>query len=149
MIRIRWMIRRDLAEVLAIDAHNPIPWGEERFIDVLRQRNVIGMVIIESPYAMQEDLGSVRGFFIYGWRKQTMQLLNIGIDPTHRRKGLGTAIVDKLKSKLSERKLIVDVPETDLAMQLFLKANGLMATMHDNEHYRFRFKHVHEPDHIG
>ena len=44
-VHIRWMIRRDMPEVLAIEhASFEFPWCEEEFLRVLRQRNCIGMV---------------------------------------------------------------------------------------------------------
>ena len=44
-VHIRWMIRRDMPEVLAIEhASFEYPWCEEEFLRVLRQRNCIGMV---------------------------------------------------------------------------------------------------------
>lgn len=43
---IRWMIRRDMPEVLHIEESGyAYPWGEEDFLTILRQRNCIGMVI--------------------------------------------------------------------------------------------------------
>ena len=42
-VHIRWMIRRDMPEVLAIEhASFEYPWCEEEFLRVLRQRNCIG-----------------------------------------------------------------------------------------------------------
>src|SRR3954451_20269262 len=44
-VHIRWMIRRDMPEVLAIEhAGFEYPWCEEECLRVLRQRNCIGMV---------------------------------------------------------------------------------------------------------
>ena len=44
-LHIRWMIRRDMAEVLEIENQSfEFPWSEEEFIRCLRQRNCIGMV---------------------------------------------------------------------------------------------------------
>ena len=44
-VHIRWMIRRDMAEVLEIERGAfEFPWFEEEFIRCLRQRNCIGMV---------------------------------------------------------------------------------------------------------
>ena len=44
-VHIRWMIRRDMAEVLAIEqASFEFPWKDKDFLRCLRQRNVIGMV---------------------------------------------------------------------------------------------------------
>jgi ribosomal-protein-alanine N-acetyltransferase len=43
---IRWMIRRDLPEVLRIEnAAFPFPWSESDFLRCLRQRNTIGMSV--------------------------------------------------------------------------------------------------------
>ena len=42
---IRWMIRRDMPEVLAVEGESfEFPWCEEDFLRCLRQRNCIGMV---------------------------------------------------------------------------------------------------------
>ena len=44
-VHIRWMIRRDMPEVLSIENESfEFPWSEEDFIRCLRQRNCIGMV---------------------------------------------------------------------------------------------------------
>ena len=44
-VHIRWMIRRDMPEVLQIEAASfEFPWLEDDFIRCLRQRNCIGMV---------------------------------------------------------------------------------------------------------
>ena len=44
-VHIRWMIRRDMPEVLQIERTSfEYPWSEEDFIRCLRQRNCIGMV---------------------------------------------------------------------------------------------------------
>lgn len=47
MLHCRWMIRRDLPEVLTIEArcHERNPWQEEDFLQCLRQSNCIGMVV--------------------------------------------------------------------------------------------------------
>ncbi len=42
---VRWMIRRDMSDVLAIESESfEFPWSEEEFVRCLRQRNCIGMV---------------------------------------------------------------------------------------------------------
>jgi [ribosomal protein S18]-alanine N-acetyltransferase len=40
----RWMIRRDLTEILKGEYLSLDPWAEETFLESLRQRNCIGMV---------------------------------------------------------------------------------------------------------
>jgi ribosomal protein S18 acetylase RimI-like enzyme len=57
-VHIRWMIRRDFPEVLAIETESfRFPWLEEDFIRCLRQRNCIGMVA--------EHDERVVGFMVY------------------------------------------------------------------------------------
>jgi len=42
-VHIRWMIRRDMPEILEIERQSfEFPWCEEDFVRCLRQRNCIG-----------------------------------------------------------------------------------------------------------
>ncbi len=44
-VHIRWMIRRDMQEVLQTEQESfHVPWTEDDFLHCLRQRNCIGMV---------------------------------------------------------------------------------------------------------
>ena len=71
-VHIRWMIRRDMPEVLAIEDESfEFPWLEEDFIRCLRQRNCIGMV------AEHED--RVVGFMIYELHKTRIHVLNFAV----------------------------------------------------------------------
>ena len=71
-VHIRWMIRRDMPEVLAIEGESfEFPWLEEDFIRCLRQRNCIGMV------AEHED--RVVGFMIYELHKTRIHVLNFAV----------------------------------------------------------------------
>ena len=57
-VHIRWMIRRDMPEVLGIENQSfEFPWSGDDFVRCLRQCNCIGMV------AEHED--RVVGFMIY------------------------------------------------------------------------------------
>lgn len=43
--QIRWLIRRDMPEVMEIEKRSyEFPWTEEEFLTCLRQRNCIGTV---------------------------------------------------------------------------------------------------------
>ena len=71
-VHIRWMIRRDMPEVLAIEASSfEFPWVEEDFIRCLRQRNSIGMVA--------EHDEQVVGFMIYELNRNRIQVLNFAV----------------------------------------------------------------------
>lgn len=117
---IRWMIRRDMEAVLAIERGCfARPATEDQMIEWLRNRQVIGMVI--------ERDDQVRGFMIYQLHKQRMHLVDFAVDPAAQRTGLGRAMLIKLKDKLSPCRrtaLTVMVRESNLPAQLFLRAQG-------------------------
>src|SRR4051812_27168359 len=95
-LHIRWMIRRDMAEVLSIEqASFDFAWTEQDFMRVLRQRNGIGMVV--------ESGETIVGFMVYELHKGWLELLNFAVLPQLRRKGIGHAMVEKLKGKLSDK----------------------------------------------
>ena len=122
-VHIRWMIRRDMPEVLAIESQSfEFPWLEEDFIRCLRQRNCIGMV------AEHDD--RVVGFMIYELHKTRIHVLNFAVAPEYRRRGVGSQMIAKLIGKLSTQRrsrIVLEVRETNLAAQLFFRENGFRA----------------------
>ena len=122
-VHIRWMIRRDMPEVLDTEAGSfEFPWSEDDFIRCLRQRNCIGMV------AEHDD--RVAGFMIYELHKSRIHVLNFAVAEDYRRRGVGSQMVAKLIAKLSaqrRRRLVLEVRETNLAAQLFFRENGFRA----------------------
>ena len=93
-VHVRWMIRRDMQEVLSIEEEAfEFPWAEEDFVRCLRQRNCIGMVA--------EVADSVVGFMIYELHRARLHVLNFAIARSHRRLGVGALLVDKLSGKLT------------------------------------------------
>lgn len=130
-VHIRWMIRRDMPEVLHIEQQSyDYPWLEEDFLRCLRQRNCIGMVA---------ELGEkVIGFMIYELHKSKLHILNFAVDPDCRRQRIGAQMVQKLVSKLSSHRrtsITVEVRETSLAAQLFYRNAGFRAMRVVREHY--------------
>ena len=122
-VHIRWMIRRDMLEVLDTEEESfEFPWLEEDFIRCLRQRNCIGMV------AEYED--RVVGFMIYELHKNRIHVLNFAVAVDYRHRGVGSQMVAKLTAKLSSQRrsrIILEVRETNLAAQLFFRENGFRA----------------------
>lgn len=122
-LHIRWMIRRDMAEVLDIEGESfEFPWCEEDFVRCLRQRNCIGMVA--------EHGDKVVGFMIYELHKTRLHILNFAVSSHYRRQGVGTQMVAKLVSKLSNQRrnrISLEVRETNLPAQLFFRESGFRA----------------------
>lgn len=122
-VHIRYMIRRDMPEVLEIEHGSyEFPWSEEDFVRYMRQRNVIGMV------AEHDD--QIVGFMIYELHKKRVHPLSVAVHPDWRRRNIGTALIDQLKAKsCKERrhKIVMEVRETNLTGQLFLKSVSFRA----------------------
>ena len=130
-VHIRWMIRRDMPEVLAIEhASFEFPWCEEEFLRVLRQRNCIGMV---AEYGER-----VVGFMIYELHKNKLQVLDFATHPEFRRMGVGRQMLAKLVGKLSNHRrtrIALSVRETNLSAQFFYRVQGFRAMEVLREHY--------------
>lgn len=130
-VELRWLIRRDYPEVLDIEnrcfEHS---WSEEDFLAVMRQRNCIGMVA--------ECDGMIVGFAIYELHKSRLRILNFAVHPEWQRCGVGTAMVDRLKDKLTQqgrKQLRLETREGNLASQLFWKSQGFEAVDVWRKHY--------------
>ena len=128
-IQIRWMIQRDLVDVLTIERQSfEFSWQEDDFLRCLRQRNCIGMV------AECED--QVVGFMVYELHKTRLHILNFAVNPCARRQNVGKKMISKLIGKLSPHRrtrIILEVRETNLAAQLFFRDMGFRAisVLHD------------------
>src|SRR3982074_1611221 len=122
-VHIRWMIRRDMPEVLQTEVESfEFSWTEEDFLRCLRQRNCIGMVA--------EQGEKVVGFMIYELHKAKLHILNFAVHPSFRRHGVGAQMVAKLISKLSSHRrtrITLEVRETNLAAQLFFRKQDFRA----------------------
>jgi ribosomal-protein-alanine N-acetyltransferase len=122
-VHIRWMIRRDMPEVLNIEQGSfEFAWSEEDFVNCLRQRNCIGMVA--------EHDERVVAFMIYELHKSRLHVINFAVHSEFQRRGVGTQMLQKLVAKLSQQrrnKILLEVRETNLKAQLFFRENGFRA----------------------
>jgi [ribosomal protein S18]-alanine N-acetyltransferase len=123
-VRIRWMIRRDMTDVLEIENGSfEFAWSEDDFIRCLRKRNCIGMV------AVHDD--QVVGFMVYGLEKTKLHILKFAVSKQFRRLGVGRQMVATLVGKLStgrRNRIALEVRETNLSVQMFFRENGFQAT---------------------
>ena len=130
-VEIRWLIRRDMDDVLAIErASFEFPWVEEEFLCCLRQRDCIGVV------AKLDH--KIVGFMLYELHPSMLRIVNFAVAPDMRRQGIGTAMVDRLKEKLSQqrrREIILEVRETNLEAQLFFSRRDFQCIQTLKLHY--------------
>ena len=118
----RWMIRRDLPAVLAIERTTAAPWAEADFLHCLRQRNCIGMVL--------ERDDDILGYMVYTLHKAFLAVENFAVRADERRAGLGSIMGRKLIAKLKSHRrywLAVTVRETNAAVVWFFRALGFRA----------------------
>ena len=122
-VHMRWMIRRDMAEVLQIEQENfEFAWEDEDFVRCLRQRNCIGMVA--------EYDNRVAGFMIYELHRTRIHVINFAVARQCQRQGVGSQMIAKLIAKLSPQRrsrVVLEVRETNLGAQLFFRENGFRA----------------------
>lgn len=150
VLTLRCMVQRDLPNVLHIEQQSPQPrWTLQDFLTVFQSGDTSSWVA--------ETGGRVVGFVVYSITPQVdldedkadgipnhrlhfndaeppsravrISLLNIGVAPEWRRRGIGKALLDRLnkKLKLPQDCIQAMVPETNLPVQLFLKRSQCKA----------------------
>jgi ribosomal-protein-alanine N-acetyltransferase len=141
-IHIRWLIRRDMPEVMEIENSSfDDPWTQEQFVFVLRQRNSISYVAVHDE--------QVVGYICYELFKKRLDILNLAVHSDFRRRGVGRQMVEKLANKLSSQRrtlLRVFVIESNLAGQLFYSSCGMICSCAHRGHgaglssYQFNYR---------
>ena len=130
-VQIRWLIRRDMPEVLQIERTSfATAWSDEDFLCCLRQRNCIGMVA--------EANHQIVGFMIYELHKAKLHILNFAVSSEFRRMGVGKQMVLRLIDKLSQQRrneILLDLRESNLDGQLFFRTQGFRAVKVVRCHY--------------
>lgn len=152
---IRWTIHRDMNEIMNIENSCCLsPWTEEQFLSCMRQRNIIFMTVESYVLANggrerhgPESESSIVGYFGYELGKKSLEVIRLMVHPGYRRQGVASAMLSKLKSKLTPCRrtgLQIDVPEEELASQLLLKSHDFLATriieQDEKTYYRFKYK---------
>jgi [ribosomal protein S18]-alanine N-acetyltransferase len=129
---LRWMVRRDMDEVLAIErlGFGKDSWTDDDFTKCLRERNNIGLV---AEYGEQ-----VVGFIVYSLHKTKLDILNVAVHPDFQRQGVGRQLLQKLQGKLSPQRrtrLTTAIRETNLSAQLWMKDCGFTCVQISKEMY--------------
>jgi len=120
------MLRRDMPEVLAIEAASfEFPWLKDKFHRHLEENACIGKVceLGTKPFT------AICGFMVYRLLKEerAIYVLNFAVDPKNRRQGYGTEMFKKLIAGLystGKRAIIFEVRENLPFAKRFLIKNG-------------------------
>lgn len=130
-VQIRWLIRRDMPDVLRIEQQSfEHPWTEDDFLHHLRQRNCIGMVATHGSADVPAHEHEIVGSMIYELHKSHLHILNFAVAPAFQRKQVGRQMVARLIDKLHQQRrtrLQLVVRESNLIGQQFFKACGFRA----------------------
>lgn len=104
-------------------------WTLNEFKKRLKQKSITCLIA--------EEEGEVIGFLIYELYLHRFTILRIGVLPSYRRKGVGSSLLRALEAKLTDKRTLIstEVRETNLQMQLFLKAQKYKAVEVLREYY--------------
>lgn len=121
---IRWMIGSDSTEIIRINQQSPLlALSEPELTEWRRKRNSIGIVSL--------DRHRITGFMLYELNRERIHIERMAVATQDRRCGIGSALVDRIVSKLhnQRRKMISIRCSLDNIPGLrFLRRNGFIAT---------------------
>jgi len=130
------MRRSQIPEVIEIDnACFSDSWGQRDYRAAMQDRQAACKV------AVANDL--VVGFSVWGLEKQKLYLMRLGIQPDIQRACVGSALLANGLKRLSIQRRPTAwccVAEKNLGAQLWLKANGWIATRTQNAKMEFVFR---------
>jgi [ribosomal protein S18]-alanine N-acetyltransferase len=124
VVRIRWMVHRDLNQVLKIERASYSPdwrWPADAFEapELNRQVNLVATLD-----------NQVAGYIVYLCRAASIEIMNLTVSPQHRRRGIASQLLRRVLSKVkSKHGAIIEtiVRESSLPVQLLLQDHGFFA----------------------
>lgn len=131
-IVVRWMIARDKLDVVRIAQRaGGLLTNEEELLRTCRELNTIGVV---AEYDGRFDVG----YMVYSLHRHGIEIRDMATDPIHRRCGVGSALIERLKARLIEQRrdhIAAIVEEHNLPGQLFLQSHGFNAIEIERGHF--------------
>lgn len=138
-VQTRFLKNQDFDRVIDIDQNSEYPWEPDDLFKEWKAHNGVGIVAVD-----HEDYPL--GFCIYNLNdKEHYEIVHMVVDKHLRRQGIGTALINRMKDKLNDRRYILSysVPEDNLPFQLFLRKMGFKAKVlrnHFGDVYRFEYE---------
>ena len=115
--RIRSLVDRDMDAIVEMDICGTVdPWSREEIMKFKRLRRNLCIVY-------DNGAGPI-AYALYTMSRRELTIARLVVDDVHRRRGIGTAMLEWLKAKLQtqgRRKLVVQVDERMLPVQQFLR----------------------------
>jgi [ribosomal protein S18]-alanine N-acetyltransferase len=148
---IRYMEPRDLAQVFRITQRTPAPrWARQDFLLSFQSGDisswvaeiddkVVGFVVcrvIPRQERVAIGVAGSRDVREFVWRDAPtpqplrFELLHVAVDPEHQRNSVGRALLGRFDERLRQAGdcILATVPESNLPVQLFLRALGYKAS---------------------
>ena len=90
-IRIRRLVYSDLPSVLAIERRSyPTPWSRSMFASEIAKPSSICLG------AFDAETDGLLGYLIISRYVDAWHVMNVAVEPSHRRRGIATALLDRL-----------------------------------------------------
>lgn len=143
--------REYLPQIMAIEESNSMEsnpvagtWSKKDFMEVLACPTHRGIVAWRG--------GKIIGFAIYCLSHDKIHVANFAVHANFINQGVGSQIINKLKGNLKARRRVsleIDIRESNLRAQLFLKGHGFRAfcvcrnwfeNPRQEDAYKFRYK---------
>ena len=126
-IYVKWLGQQYIPEIMDIEMlSSETIWNRTDFELLLTLPAIDGLMVCKTNKPV--------GYVVYESDvtnySQEIQILNLTIHPDHQREGIGTILIDQLKKRLLPcvpSSIRVEVRESNLGAQLFLKENGFKA----------------------
>lgn len=115
-MHVRWMIRRDVAEVLRIANSK----NEQKVIDLLKIRNTIGMVV--------EKNETILGYMIYDLYEKEIVVKHIKAETKFAYVQLIDKLISKISGNMRRNSINIQCNPNDLTLLNELKMFGFIAT---------------------
>jgi len=124
---VRWMIRKDMADILKIEnLFSQYNWNENDYIFVLRKRNTIGLIVEDYDDTNRGVLASM----VYELHQDRLQIIRfISAEPAKDNEAVDE-LLKKLIGKLSidrRTRIKIVIPETNLELLDYFKNNNFRA----------------------
>lgn len=123
----------DIASLVRIEKRCwPDPWSPQEFA-LCHMRPEKMVKVVRCPASIAPV-----GFVVTMAHRNSIEILNLTVDPDHRREGVASTLIAYVASKLNryQPRLLIYVSEKNLGCHLFLKDRGFRATQIIGDFYR-------------
>lgn len=131
-VHIREFLPEDMSSILEIERSSfSVPWSEGAFRSLLRRRDSLLIVAAEG--------GRVVGYAAAWFAAGEGELGDLAVDPDHRRRGIGQALVERVRSEARQRgvdRLFLQVRQSNESALALYESIGFRQVGRRQRYYR-------------